>query len=314
VRIKLRDLNFIHKKKCIYLSLGLIILFSSISGYLTNSQITASAIQLVSSPNTAQILQDTIFIDGTDSNNDWDNYEFITGTGTLSDPYTIEDLIIEIDGDVNGLFIKNSDEVVLIKNCTILHKNEISSDKMMSAIGIYFQNCTNIQVNGCSVIQNSYGILLSNTTQILIEYSTLNNNKIAGIYSNHSSENHIQNNSIKQNSHTGFLLEYSNENHLADNNVSENYNYGIHLKYSNDNIILDNYIQDNGKRNVFTENSVGTYYSGNVRMEQWIEGFIIELSAVVLVTAYVIYQSKKHENNNNKDKEIKKNVETDKED
>ena len=100
MRIKLRDIKFNHKNKCIYLSLGLIILFSSVSGYLVNSQITTSALQLVSSPsspNTAQILQDTIFIDGTDPNHNWDNYEFITGTGTLSDPYSIEDLIIEID-------------------------------------------------------------------------------------------------------------------------------------------------------------------------------------------------------------------------
>ncbi len=313
MRIKLRDIKFINKKKCLYLGLGLIILLSYISGYLADSQIDASTLQLVSSSNTTQILQDTIFIDGTDPNHDWNNYTFITGTGTLSDPYSIEDLIIEIDGDMNGIFIINSDKAVLIKNCTILHKNEISSDNLMTSIGIYFKNCTNIQVNGSSVIQNSYGILLSNTTQILIEYSTFNNNKMAGIYSNHSSQNHFQNNSIKQNSHTGFLLEFSNENHLSDNIISENYNYGIHLKFSNENIILNNYIQDNGKRNVFTEKSVGTYYFGNIRIEQWIDGFIIELSAVVLVTAYVIYQSKKHEKIISKDKEIKKKIETDKE-
>ena len=155
------DIKINHKKNCIYISLSLIIFFSSVSGYLVNSQITSSASQLVSSPsspNSAQILQDSIFIDGTDSNHNWDDYEFITGTGTLSDPYHIENLIIEIDGDDYGIFISNSVKSLLIKNCTILHKNEISYDKFMSSIGIYFKNCTNIQVQDCSAIQNSYGI------------------------------------------------------------------------------------------------------------------------------------------------------------
>ena len=307
------DIKINHKKNCIYISLSLIIFFSSVSGYLVNSQITNPTLQFVSSPNSSQILQNSIFIDGTDSNHNWDDYEFITGTGTLSDPYHIENLIIEINGDDNGIFISNSDESLLIKNCTISHTNEISSDKLMSSIGIYFKNCTNIQVKDCSAIDNSYGILLSNTTEIIIEDSTFNHNKMAGIYSNHSSRNYIKENKILQNYDTGFLLEFSNENTLLDNNISENYYYGIHLKSSNENIIRDNYIQNNGKRNIFIENSVTTNYSGNIRKEQWIDGFIVEMSAVVIVTAYVIYKHSKHDKINKKDKEIKKKIETEKE-
>jgi len=310
VRIKLRDIKFNNKKKCLYLSLGLIILLSSLNGYLTNSQINASFLQLFSSSNTAQILQETIFINGTDPNNDWDEYEFITGAGTMSDPYNIENLIIEMDGDLNGISILNSHKSLQIRNCIISHENDISSDKLMSSIGIYFQNCTNIQIKWCSANQNSYGILLSNTSGIIIEESEFNTNKMAGIYSNYSTSNYFKENDIKQNKNTGFLMEFSDKNTLTDNNVTENYNYGVHLKDSNENIIRDNYIQDNGKRNIFTEDSVGTLYSGNIRKEQWIDGFIIELSAVVLVTAYVIYKGKKHEKINKKDKEIKKNFET----
>jgi parallel beta-helix repeat protein len=313
VRIKLRDIKFINKKKCQYLSIGLIILLSSLSGYLANSQINAFALQFFSLTNTAQIPHDTIFINGTDPNNDWDEYEFITGAGIMSDPYNIENLIIEIDGDTNGISILNSHKQLQIRNCIITHENDISSDKLMSSIGFYFQNCTNIQIKWCSANQNSYGILLSNTYGIIIEKSDFNNNKIAGIYSNHSTINYFKENDIKQNNNTGFLMEFSSENILSDNNVSENYNYGIHLKKSNDNIIRDNYVQDNGKRNIFTEDSVGTSYSGNIRKEQWIDGFIVELSAVVLVTAYAIYKGKKHEEINKKDKEIKKKKETNKE-
>ena len=303
------DIKINHKKNCIYISLSLIIFFSSVSGYLVNSQITSFTSQLVSSPsspNSAQILQDSIIIDGTDPNHNWDNYEFITGTGTLSDPYHIENLIIEIDGKDNGIFISNSYETLLIKNCTILHKNEIFSINLISSMGIFIQNCTNIQVKGCSVIQNSYGILLSNTTKILIEDSSFNNNKMVGIFSKHSSQNHFRKNNILQNNHTGFLIEYSNENTLSENIISENYYYGIHLKNSDYNIIRDNFIQDNGKRNVVTEYSITTNYSGNTRKEQWIDGFIIEMSAVVLVTAYVIYKHLKHDKINKKDKNNKK--------
>ena len=146
MRIKLRDTKFINKKKCLYRSLVLIVLLSSLSGYLVNSQTKVFALQLFSSSNTAQILQEPIFINGTDPNNDWDNYEFITGAGTMSDPYNIENLIIEIDGDINGISILNSHKSLQIRNCIISHENEISSDKLLSNIGIYFQNCTDIQI------------------------------------------------------------------------------------------------------------------------------------------------------------------------
>ena len=132
---------------------------------------------------------------------------------------------------------------------------------------------------------------------------------MAGIYSNHSSSNYFRENDIKQNSNTGFIMEFSSENTLSDNNITENYNYGVHLKNSNGNIIRDNFIQDNGKRNIFTEDSVGTIYFGNIRKEQWIDGFIVELSAVVLVTAYVIYKGKKHEKRYKIKKEFKKLIE-----
>ena len=313
MRIKLRDIKFINKKTCIYLSLSLIIFISSISGYLVNSQISSSALQLVPSSNTAQILQDTIFINGTDPNHDWDDYEFITGTGTLSDPYKIENLDIEINGTVNGIFITNSNKPLLIKNCIIIHQNEISDDKLTLSIGIYLQNCTNIQVKDCSINQNSYGILLSNTTKILIEESDFNNNKMVGVYSNHSLKNYFHKNNLLRNNNTGFLMEFSNENTLLDNNISENYFYGIHLKNSNDNIIQDNFIQDNGKRNVFLENSTNINYSGNIRIEQWIDGFIIEMGAVVLVTAYVIYKHSKDEKRIKKDKKSKEILESENE-
>ncbi len=102
------------------------------------------------------------------------------------------------------------------------------------------------------------------------------------------------------------MVENSNENTIAGNNISENYFYGIHLKNSNKNIIRDCYIQDNGKRNIVNENSVGTRYSGNTRTEQWIDGFLVELGAVVLVTAYVIYKHTKDGKKFKKEKEIKK--------
>ncbi len=304
------DIKINHKKNCIYISLSLIIIFSSVSGYLLNFQITSPAFQLVSSPSSAQIVENTIFINETDPNHNWDDYGFITGVGSLADPYYIEDLIIEIDGQGNGIFIINSDKSLIIKNCIILHKNEISSDKLMTSIGIYFKNCTNFRVKGCSVIQNSYGILLSNTSGIIIEDSTFNHNKMVGIYSNYSSNNHFYTNNISRNSNTGFLLDSSNENSLRENIIAENYYFGIYLKNSDNNIIHDNYIQDNGKRNVVNENSITTNYSGNTRKEQWIDGFIIELSSVLLVTAYVIYKHSKHDKINKDDKEIKKNMET----
>ncbi|MHA1718199.1 MAG: right-handed parallel beta-helix repeat-containing protein [Promethearchaeota archaeon] len=308
-------LKFKHTKEYTFLSLCLTLLLSSTIVFNGNLQFVSesSDYQTISSANITPILYNAIYIDGNDPNHNWDDYDFITGTGTIADPYQIENLIIELSGIENGIFIANSNKPLLIKNCTVLHNGTMQETQNFSEEnGIYLLNCTNVHIKNCLLVQNSVGILISNSTKILTEDSNIMSNKLIGIYLNLSSNNNFHKNIINRNNNTGFLLDSSNNNTLYDNNISENYYYGLHLKNSHDNLIQSSYIRDNGKRNVFIENSLDNTFFGNTRKEQWINGFIIEMSAFLLVTAYVIFKHLKHEKIYRKNKEIKENVEIEK--
>ena len=44
-----------------------------------------------------------------------------TGNGTYSNPYVIEDLVINAGGSGNGIWIENSDVYFIIENCTLFN-------------------------------------------------------------------------------------------------------------------------------------------------------------------------------------------------
>ncbi|GAH00681.1 unnamed protein product, partial [marine sediment metagenome] len=121
------------------------------------------------------------------------NEPWCTGSGTLSDPYIIQDLIIDCEGFSSGITIENSDVYFRIENCSIsnsgyefmdsgiklinvsngvLAENNLSRNEGM---GIGIDICLDINITNNIVYNNAYGIVL-----VKSNYSRISDNEVGG--------------------------------------------------------------------------------------------------------------------------------------
>ncbi len=133
-----------------------------------------------------------------------------TGLGTYSDPYIIEDLVI------NGY---GSGSCILIENSNVFFK-----------------------IENCSVFNSFFGIRLAYTKNAWILNNNCSSNKFSGISLSHSTNNTISGNLANNNDYWGINLFYSDGNNISENTEKNNYNYGISLSDSDNNLILNNII------------------------------------------------------------------------
>jgi len=157
-----------------------------------------------------------------------------TGNGTYSEPYVIEDLVIDGGGTGNGIVINNSRVYFKIENCTITNSESYFA-------GIYLDNSTNGQLinNNCSL--NSYGIYLDGSDNTTINGNVLFNNGYGiRLYSSH--RNNVSSNRISHNG-IGISLMVSWSN-IISNNILYNHSQGIYLWASSHNEILENIVNN----------------------------------------------------------------------
>lgn len=122
-------------------------------------------------------------------------------------------------------------------------------------------------ISNNSIVNSSYGILLSRPINNGIVNNTVMNNSI-GIYLQSSTTNTILNNTVSGNA-IGFYLNASSTNRLEFNTVADN-EEGVILFYSNSVELLSNHITHNGlgiglissSWNRLSGNRVACYYTG----------------------------------------------------
>ena len=72
---------------------------------------------------TSAIMKFRIYIRDDDPNYNWTkteaDFEWCTGSGTEGDPYIIENLYIDAQGEGGGMYIRNTDKYFVIRNCWI---------------------------------------------------------------------------------------------------------------------------------------------------------------------------------------------------
>lgn len=161
-----------------------------------------------------------------------------TGTGTSSNPYIIEDLVIDGAGSENCIWIENSDVYFTIKDCTLF----------ISEIG------------------NNVGIKLSNTENGYINNNICSNNSM-GIHLDASSNNRISRNIVINNSHGIYLDQLSNLNTISRNIVNYSSWAGIVVNNSLDNLIYLNCFNndlnamDEGLDNIWNGENNGNHWA-----------------------------------------------------
>lgn len=185
-------------------------------------------------------------------------YDWCSGSGTLNDPYVLEDLLISNMSNPygNGISVRDSTAYFVINNCTIFN----------SYAGIALSNVDNgkLIANNCSN-KNNVGILLfPHCNYNNITGNTVSNNNYCGICLVSScNDNTITGNTANNNTYYGIYLDNEcNDNNITDNTAHDN-DFGIYLSYSHDNLIFNNdllnYIEnihEEGCWNVFQENLI----------------------------------------------------------
>lgn len=91
-------------------------------------------------------------------------YGVSSGIGTESDPYVIENFIID-SFYYNPILIQNTDKYLVIRNCAIYTGQR--------ATGIYISNCTNVRVENCIIYDTTNGIYLTNSNKVNITGCTI---------------------------------------------------------------------------------------------------------------------------------------------
>ena len=138
-------------------------------------------------------------------NNNWSEtvvtYDWVTGSGTWTDPYVIEDITIDAQGSGSGIFIENTDEYFIIRNCTI-----------------YDTSQWNYVTEGYDA-----GIKLENTDNGMIYNNTIYDTDYAGIYLDYADNNTIYENILYQNDIWGIDNHDCSSNRIINNTVSANY-------------------------------------------------------------------------------------------
>ncbi len=150
-------------------------------------------------------------------------YDWVTGSGTWTDPYVIEDITIDAQGSGSGIFIENTDEYFIVRNCTI-----------------YDTSQWNYVTEGYDA-----GIKLENTDNGMIYNNTIYDTDYAGIYLDYADNNTIYENILYQNNLWGIDNHDCSSNRIINNTVSANF-VDIGFYYCENMTLRDNQMQLSG--------------------------------------------------------------------
>ena len=180
-----------------------------------------------------------------------------SGSGTLGDPYIIENVVIDGSGSDICIRIINSNVYFKIRNCTLIN----------GAAGILIENSNygNLVNNSCSN-HIAYGIYIRyNCNNINVTRNVANGNSEYGIYlyapTTGQACNYIDiwNNTVNSNDKHGIYLYASDGscryNNIWNNTVNLNTEHGIYLFRSNDCTISNNKVNFNNKNCIWLDQS-----------------------------------------------------------
>ncbi|NVM19841.1 MAG: Loki-CTERM sorting domain-containing protein [Candidatus Lokiarchaeota archaeon] len=223
------------------------------------------------------------------------------GNGTYSEPYIIEDLVIDANNTGSCILIENSSVYFKIENCTLYNSEYriypdygfrdwtggiklyncsngilINNNCSFNYIGIYLLNCIDITVSANNASDNYHGIYLTYvgdddalykyTTQNIIMGNTASFNTRDGIRLGGGKYNVVSGNTANNNGDyaAGIYLVNSDDNIISGNTANNNYRTGIDLQlYNNNNNLSGNVANSNGVDGIRIFRSFNNKISGN---------------------------------------------------
>jgi len=184
---------------------------------------------------------------------------WVYGSGTYSDPYVIEDLIIDGLNSGSCILIENSIVYFKIENCSISNSGSAFYDA-----GIQLQSVSNgTLINNNASNNNNFGIMLYKSDNNTISGNTVYNNEY-GISLNTSDNNNVSGNIANNNNQYGIYLNPSENNTIIGNTINNNDQYGIYLKQSNNTIVSGNFLEGNLLGAYYEEDCINNNFNWNV--------------------------------------------------
>ncbi len=171
--------------------------------------------------------------------NDWTDYNFVKGNGSMENPYIISNLIFTGNSDY-GIFIQNSTAFSIIHNCSI-------------------QNST-------------YGIYLTESESCVITNNTFTGNSIAAIAGNCSENCNISKNYIHHNAGDGIYMYDSKRFIIQSNEIHYNEGVGINVRmnpstFATYHEIFQNSVKYNTGGNILSNSWGYDYVYDNIEVE-----------------------------------------------
>jgi len=228
-----------------------------------DEKISTNSIQDIESPKFWNLTGNPIYINDWRCKYSWtkisEGNDWCSGSGTIEDPYIIENIIIDGQNSGSCITIRNSRAYFIIRNCTLYNTG---GRRFNWAAGIRLINTRNGNVlENNSSFNNGDGILEICGNNNNFSKNTVNYNSHHGIRSWFSDYNNFLENEIKFNEINGMNFWFSDLNTINKNAIDYNQN-GISFIFSNNNSITSNYIVGNNvsiyqfmsRGNIFKDN------------------------------------------------------------
>jgi parallel beta-helix repeat protein len=165
-------------------------------------------------------------------------------TGTQSDPYILENLVIDANGIGSAIQIRDTNRYIIIRNNTLTGAGEVGA---------------------------AAGLELYNSSNVIIQDNTIFNNGYYGISLFNASSNQIVRNQIYKNNRDGIYIDFNcNGNHIYNNSIHNNTRYGINLRRnSNSNQIWLNIFKANLQANAMGDETGANTWDNGSKGNYW---------------------------------------------
>lgn len=209
------------------------------------------------------------------------NLPWCTGSGTLVDPYIINNIKINGLNQASCLTIRSSSVYFEIQNCSFYNSGSNLYDGGIKLIATLNGKLIS---NNCS-FNNGNGIVVISCQSIVIAENSINHNERAGIVLIDSSNIDIMDNkeTINFNDLYGIYLFNSHYNDITNNTINNN-GIGIYLNQSNYNTIDWNTLLGNSR--AIVDNGIGNILGSNNVLPPG--GFPFNILIIILIVSLAI--------------------------
>jgi parallel beta-helix repeat protein len=154
------------------------------------------------------------------SNSDFNAAHGVTGgTGSVQEPWIIENRVINGTGFGYCIYVGNTTDRFIVKNCTLFDANGGVNSPYYSNSGLVLYNVQNGKIIDNIITRNYDGIYLNSSCNNILARNYIYSQKSRGLYLAYSDNNTMLNNTFTANPQ-GAYITYSDFNTVIANNVS----------------------------------------------------------------------------------------------